>query len=146
MKEEKFPQSRKPPHWQRQRVVGGKASEPQRRAKQQACRGQSGGIPEHMISGDQHSPAREASLLNHQGRWGLGAEAQVSQVRSQGEDWGWLQEHSQTGVSAPRLAGSVSGEKYGTAKEARDFFLPLCFMVRKRGDSEHCLNKLQRWA
>ena len=35
------------------------------------------------------------------------------------------------GVSAPRLAGRESGEKSGAAEETRDFFLPLCFLVRE---------------
>ena len=39
------------------------------------------------------------------GRAGLGAEAQASEVRSQGEDWGWRREHSLKGASAPQLAG-----------------------------------------
>ena len=57
MKEEKFPHTRKPLHWQRLRVVEGGASEPQRRAQQQGCGGQSGEIPAQRISTDQHSPA-----------------------------------------------------------------------------------------
>ena len=36
MKEEKFPHTRKPPHWW---GWGGGASEPQRRGQQQGCRG-----------------------------------------------------------------------------------------------------------
>ena len=52
-------------------------------------------------------------------------------VGSQGEDWGWLHEHSLKGVSEPQLAGRESGKRSGTSKEARDFFLPLCFLVRK---------------
>ena len=31
----------------------------------------------------------------------------------------------------PQLAGRESGKKSGTAEEAKDFFLPLCFLVRK---------------
>ena len=31
----------------------------------------------------------------------------------------------------PQLAGRESGKKSAAAKEARDFFLPLCFAVRK---------------
>ena len=55
-------------------------------------------------------------------------------VGSQGEHWGWLCEHSLKGASAPQLAERESGEKSGGAEEARDFFLPLCFLVReKRG-------------
>ena len=53
------------------------------------------------------------------------------EVGSQGEDWGWLSEHSLKGASAPQVAGRESGKKYGAAEKARDFFLPLCFLVRK---------------
>ena len=76
---------------------------------------------------DQHSPAREACLLSHQGGWGLGAEACVSEVRSQGEDWGWLQEHNLKGASAPQLAGTEFGKMSGSPREARDH----CFRVRE---------------
>ena len=106
------------------------ASEPQRRVQQQGCGGQSGEIRAQRISADQHSPAREACLLTRRDGWGLGAEAQAS-VRSQGEDWGWLREHSLKGASAPQLAGRESGKRSGAAEEARDFFLPLGFLVRK---------------
>ena len=58
---------------------------------------ESGEIPAWRIGADQHSPAREAYLLTYQGGWGLGAEARAS-VRSQGEDWGWLHEHSLKGL------------------------------------------------
>ena len=53
------------------------------------------------------------------------------EVISQGEDWSWLCEHSLKGASVPQLAGSVSGKKSGADEEARDFFLPLCFVVRE---------------
>ena len=33
------------------------------------------------------------------------------------------------GANAPRLAGRESGQKSGAAEQARDFFLPLCFLV-----------------
>ena len=49
------------------------------------------------------------------GQVGLGNEAQASEVRSQGEDWGWLREHSLKGASEPQLAGRESGKKSGTA-------------------------------
>ena len=61
----------------------------------------------------------------------LGAEAQASEVGSQGEDWGRLCEHRLKGASATQLARGESGKKSGAAKEARDFFLPLCFLVRE---------------
>ena len=45
----------------------------------------------------------------------LGAEARVSDVRSQGEDWGFLHEHSLKGASVPQLTGRESGKKSGPA-------------------------------
>ena len=75
----------------------GEASEPRRRAQPQGCRGQSGEIPAQRISAAQHSPAREACMLTHRGRWGLGAEARAL-VGLQGEDLGWLREHSLKGL------------------------------------------------
>ena len=76
----------------------GEASRPQRRAQPQGCGGQSGEVPAQRLGANQHSPAREACLLTHQGGWGLGAEARASEVRCQGEDWGWLHEHSLKGL------------------------------------------------
>ena len=131
MKEERFPHTRKPLRGQRLQVAGGEASEPRRRAQPQGCGGQSGEIPAQRSGADQHSPAREACLLTRRGGRGLGAEARASEVGSQGEDWGWLCEHSLKGASAPRLAGRESGKKSGAAEWARDFFLPLCFLVRE---------------
>ena len=110
---------------------GWEASEPRRRAQQQGCRRQSREIPAQRISADQHSPAGEACVLTRQEGWGLGAEARASEVRSQGEDWGWLREHSLKGTSAPQPAGRESRKKSRTAEEASDFFLPLCSAVRE---------------
>ena len=127
MKEEKFPHTRKPLHWQRRGAGGrGEASDPWRRAQQQGCGGQSGEIPTQRIRADQHSTAREACLLTHRGGRGLGAEAWAS-VRSQGKDWGWLCEHSLKGASAPQLAGRESRKKSGAAEEARNH----CFGVHE---------------
>ena len=131
MKEESFPHTRKALRGQRQGVAGGEASEPWRTAQQQGGRGQSGEIPTQRIGANQHSLASEACLLTRRDRWGLGAEAWASEVRSQGEDWGWLREHSLKGATAPQLAGRESGKKSGAAEEARDFSLPLCFLVRE---------------
>ena len=117
MKDERFPHTRKPLHGQRLWVAEGGSF---RAMQQQGCGGKSREIPTLRIDADQHSPAREACLLTRWDRWGLGAEAPASEVRSQGEDWGWLCEHSLKGASAPQLAGSESGEKSGAAKEARD--------------------------
>ena len=105
------------------------ALELRRTAQQQGCREQSGEIPTQRVSAKQHSPAWEACLLTCQGMWGQGAKAQSLEVRSQGEDWGWLCEHSLKGASAPQIARRVSRKKSAPAEEARDFFLHLCFMV-----------------
>ena len=113
MKEEKFPHTRKPLHWWRWGVGGGEALEPRRRAQQQGCGRQSGEIPAQRIGADQHSPAQEACLLTCRDGRGLGAEALASEVRSQGDNWGWLCEHSLKGASAPQLAGRESGKKSG---------------------------------
>ena len=53
------------------------------------------------------------------GRWGLGTEAQASEVRLWGEDWGWLCENSLRGLGcgAPQLR--ESGKKSGPTREAR---------------------------
>ena len=115
MKEERFPHTRKPLRGRRLWVAEGEASEPRRRAQPQGCGGQSGEIPARRIGANQHSPAREACLLTRQGGRGLGAEAPASEVRSQGEDWGWLHEQSLKGASAPQLAGRESKKKSGTA-------------------------------
>ena len=93
----------------------GEASELWRRAQRQGCRGQNGEITAQRIGANQHSPASEACLLTCWGGWGLGAEAQASEVRSQGEDWGWLCEHSLKEASATQLAERESGKKCGPA-------------------------------
>ena len=94
--------------WQR-----GEASEPRRRAQQQGCGGQSGEIPARRLGSapsSTHQPER--LVCSPAGAGGAG---------SRGPE----------GVSAPRLAGRESGKKSAAAKEARDFFLPLCFLVRE---------------
>ena len=131
MKEEKFLHTRKPLHWWRQRVAGrggsfGATEESAATGVQRAKQRE-----RDSRGADQHSPAQEACLLNHWGRWGLGAEAPASEVRAQGEDWGWQREHSLKGASVPQLAGREYGKKSATAEEARDFFLPLCFAVHE---------------
>ena len=73
VKEERFPHTRKPLRGWRLRVAEGEASEPRRRAQQQGCGGQSGEIPAQRIGANQHSPAREVSLLTRWDGWGVGA-------------------------------------------------------------------------
>ena len=108
------------------RVGGVEASELRRRAKQQGCREQSGEIPAQRIGADNHSPIWDACLLTCWGGWGLGAEAGASEIRSQGEDWGWLCEDSLKWASAPQLAGKESGKKSGPARETRGHCFRVC--------------------
>ena len=142
MKEEKFPHTRKPLHWQRQGCGGVEASEPQRRAQQKGCRGQSGEIPAQRISADQHSPAQEACMLTRRGGRGMGAEARASEDRSQGDDWGWLHEHSLKGLAHHSYPGGSPGKSLELPKR-QEIIVSGC---ARRGDSEHPLNELQRQA
>ena len=115
MKEERFPHTRKPLHWWRWgewqrgsfRATGERAATGVQRAKWRDAHTE-----------DRYQPAltslRGLSAYLPEG-WGLGAKAQASEVRPQGEDWGWLHEHSLKGASAPQLAGRESGKKSGTA-------------------------------
>ena len=73
------------------------------------------------------------------GPGGLGAEARASEVRSQGEDWGWLREHSLKGASAPQLARRESAENLDLPKRQENTVSGCA----RRGDSEHHLNELQ---
>ena len=79
-----------------------------------------------------HQPKRlVCSPTGAGGGWELRLALQRSEVGSQREDCGWLREHSLKGASMPQLAGWESGKKSGAAEEARDFFLPLCFLVHE---------------
>ena len=140
MKEERFPHTRKPLCGRRLRVAEGGASEPRRRVQQQGCGGQSGEIPTQRIGANQHSPAREASLLTCRGGWGLGAEAWASEVRSQGEDWGWQREHSLKGLVCHGWPGGSPGKSLELPKRQETIVTGSA----RRGDSEHRLNELQR--
>ena len=133
VKEERFPQTRNPLRRWKLRGAEGGASEPRRRAQQQGCGGQSGEIPAQRIGADQHSPAREACLLPGRGGRGLGAEAQAA-VGSQGEDWGWLREHSLKGASAPQLAGRESGKSLELPKRQQTFSCLVVSWCTRRGD------------
>ena len=98
MKEERFPHTRKPfRRWRLWGAEGGSfgateesAATGVRRAKWRDSRTE-----------DRHRAALTSprGLSAHPpGRAGLGAEARASEFRSQGEDWGWLREHSLKGL------------------------------------------------
>ena len=60
--------------------------------------------------------------FTHWGGWGLGAEARASEVRSQGEDWGWLREHSLKGADSPQIAEREFGKKTLDLRGKRPLF------------------------
>ena len=130
MKEERFPHTRKPLRGRRLRVAEG---------------GSFGAMEESAATGvwrakrrDSRTEARRRAALTslrglsapRPGRAGAGSGGS-GLVGSQGQDWGWRREHSLKGASAPQLAGRESGKKSGAAKEARDFFLTIFFLVRE---------------
>ena len=112
----------------------------------QGCGGHSGEIPAQRIGADQHSPAREACLLTRRGGQGLGAEAQASEVRYQGEDWGWQREHSLKGLVRHGEPGGSPGKGLQLPKRQETFSYLFVSGCARRGDSERHLNELQRRA
>ena len=111
--------------------------------QQQGCRGQSREIPTQRIPADQHSTVREACLLTRQGRRGLGAEARAS-VGLQGEDWGWRREHSLKGLAHHSWPGGSPAKSLQLPKRQETFSCLFVSWCARRGDSERCLNELQR--
>ena len=90
------------------------ASEPRRRAQQQGCK-RAKWRDSHTEDGCWPALTSPRGLSAHLlGRAGLGAEARTS-VGSQGEDWGWLREHSLKGASAAQLARRESRKTSGAA-------------------------------
>ena len=85
---------------------------------------------------------RPRGLSAHLPGWGLGAEARALEIRSQGEDWGWLCEHSLKGASVPQLLGRGLGKSLELPKRQETIVLGCA----RRRDSEQHLNELQRWA
>ena len=73
------------------------------------------------------------------GRAGLGAEALAS-VGSQGEDWGWLREHSLKGLAHHSWPGGSPGKTLDLPKRQET----IVSQRARRGDSERRLNELQR--
>ena len=118
MKEENFPHSRKPLHWPRQRRVGWGRGGSFGTTEESAATGVQRAKQRDSRTEDQCRPALTSlrSLSAHRRvGWGLGAEAPASEVRSQGEDSGWLCEQSLKGVTVPQLAGTESRKKSGPA-------------------------------
>ena len=131
MKEERFPDTRKPLRRQRLQVAEGgsfgateesTATGVWRKKRRDSC------------TEDQCRPALTSprGLSAHPPGWaGAGSWGSGFWVWIPGRGLGLVAWTQSEGASAPRLAGKESGKKSGTAEEARDFFLPLCLLVRK---------------
>ena len=61
---------------------------------------------------------------------GRGWELRLGLRSDAGRELGLAAGTQPEGVSPPQRAGRESGKKSAAAKQARDFFLPLCFLVR----------------
>ena len=91
---------------------------------------------------DQCRPALTSPLgLSAHPLWQVGAGSWGSGFgRSQGEDWGWLREHSLKGASVPQLAGRESRKKF--AEEVRDH----CFGVHEERGLPTEVRAPPKWA
>ena len=117
MKEEKFPHTGKPLHWWRWGWRGrGKLRSHGGERSNRGAEGKVERFPHRgSVPSSTHQPEKLVCSPAGWDRWGQGAEARASEVRPQGEDWGWLCEHSLKGASTPQLAWRESGKKSGTA-------------------------------
>ena len=76
-------------------------------------------------------------LSAHPPGWGGCRELRLPLQADPRKRTGWLREHSLKGAGTPELVGREYGKRSGTAEEARDFFLPLCFLaLEERGFRE----------
>ena len=99
MKEERFPHTGKPLRAQRLQVAERGSS---RATEESAATGVQRVKRRDSRTEDQRGAALTSlrGLSAHPpGRAGPGAEAPASEVRSQGEDWGWRREHSLKGLA-----------------------------------------------
>ena len=117
MKEEKFAHPRKPLHWWRWgRVAEGKLWSHREERSNRGAEGKAerfqhrGSVPTST-----HQPEWLLCSPANQDWWWLGAEAQASEFRTQGADWGWLCEHSLKGATVTQLAIRESWKESGPA-------------------------------
>ena len=119
MKEEQFPHTRKPLRGRRRRVAEG------------------GKLRSHGGERSNRGAEGKAERFLHRGSVPTSTHQPERLVCSPGFGWragrglGLAERTQPEGVSAPRLAGRESGKRSGAAEQAKDFFLPLCFLVRE---------------
>ena len=89
MKDEKFPHTRKPIHWQRRGMAGEKLWS---HVGEHSNRGAESKVERFLhrrsVPTSTHQPENLVCSPASRDGWGLGAEARDLEVRSQGEDWG----------------------------------------------------------
>ena len=102
--------------------MGGEASEPHRRKQQQGCRRQGREIP----NTEDHCRPGLTSLISlspHPPTGQRGAEALALEVRSQGEDWGWLYKNSMKRASKQQLTRGNPGKSLELPESQKTIFL-----------------------
>ena len=110
MKEEKLPHTRKPLHWWRWGGGGGKLRSHRGECSNRDAEGKAERFWQRgLVLTSTHQPE---SLVCSPARVGGGWELRL---RSQGEEWGWLREHSLKVASAPQLAGRETRKMSRTA-------------------------------
>ena len=142
--EEKFPHTRKPLHWQRWGVAEGKLRSHRGERSNRGAESKAERFPHRgSVPTSTHQPERLVCSPASWDRSGLGSEAPASSaVRSQGEDWGWLHEHSLKGLVCHSQPRGSPGKRLKLPKR-EETIVSGC---ARRGDSEHHVNNLQRWA
>ena len=143
MKEENFPPTRKPLHWHRQGVAGGELWSHGGEHSNKGAEGKVEKFPHKgWVSTSTHQPERfVCSPAWASGGWELNLRFRRSDPRERtgvvcvNTAWRGLMHHSW-------LRGSL-GQSLDLPKRQETIVLG-CGV--RRGDSEHCLNELQRWA
>ena len=145
MKEERFPCIRKPLHGQRLWVAEGGSF----RVTEESS---ATGVRRAKWRDSRTEARRRAALTSPRGlsahppgQAGLGAEARAS-VGSQGEDWGWLCEHSLKELAHHSWLGGRPGKSLQLPKRQETFSCLFVSRRTRRGDSESRLKELQRRA
>ena len=130
MKEEKCPHTRKPLRgWRLREAEWGSLGA----AEESTATGVRRAKRTDSSAEDRGRPAltsREACLLARRGGWGWELRLRLLSERRDRTEVGGV---NTACVGAPRLAGRESGEGSGPAEEARDFYVPLCFLVHEGG-------------
>ena len=143
MKVETFPHTRKPLHWQRWGVGGGKLQSHRGELSNRGAEGKAERFQHRgSVLTSTHQPERlVCSPTGAGGGWELRLRLWRSDPKEKREDWEWLHEHSLKGSSAPQLAGKASSPSRGRHQKQQE---PRTCSLQK-GDTKHSkLRKMRR--